>query len=104
MKPPPPPLPDDPDDIPDIRTLSEEELAKVQHTVKKWYCCALDCKRFTKVRDFGNHPHIRWRDRWINLRVQIFFCARHSKLDSQKLAGTDWAFPLKPDTELNELG
>ncbi len=66
-----------PEDVPDIKTLSREELDKVPFEVMKWECCVEGCAHFTRIRDYGILPVIYWRREWVNLQQHIFFCQRH---------------------------
>lgn len=96
------PLPDlDGDDELDPRNLTKEELAKVDHTVMKWICCAKGCKRFTRVKDYGLFPTVYFRTgEWVNVHVHVLYCSRHWKLHHAALiAGLPDPITLKDDSE-----
>lgn len=73
-------LPDlDDSDIPDIKTLSLEELNKVNCEKLKWLCAIKHCKGTTTVKDYGIFPFIFWRKKWFDCRRYYYLCAKHTR-------------------------
>lgn len=100
-----PPLPDlDAEDMPDIFSLTADELAQVPADLKWWICGAANCQRRTKVKDFGVYPKIYWRKTWINLTKQAFFCSKHFQVYSRMIKeNREHEFIYKPANEINIL-
>lgn len=100
------PLDLEPEDMPDLRSLTPEELEKVPFVVLRWHCCVKDCDRFTRVKDYGILPVVLWRHKWQNLAKYVFYCADHwpgklaNRLRLQTLSYKDGAGVdhLKPNT------
>lgn len=68
-------------DMPDIKSFTREELAAVPFDKWRLFCCIQECKCFIHVRDYGIWPLLAaWGGRrWINVRIQIYFCGKHNK-------------------------
>lgn len=66
--------------MPDIKTLSREELDRVPADVVLWVCCVKGCSRHTRLRDFGTAPeYYHNKLGWQNLYDRVFFCGGHWK-------------------------
>lgn len=74
----------DASDMPDIKSLTADELALVPFDKVKWCCTVKDCNRFTSIKDFGISPWYHWRRMWINLSLNGFFCNQHFRLFKRK--------------------
>lgn len=100
-----PPLLDlDAEDMPDIFSLTADELAQVPADLKWWICGAANCQRRTKVKDFGIYPKIFWRGSWIDLTQTAFFCAKHyAVLRRMERENRRGEFIFKPANEINIL-
>lgn len=103
-------LPDlDESDMPDIRSLTPEELEKVPFDKVKWCCCIKHCGGSTVLKDYGIRPWFRWRKRWLFIKPRIYFCGKHSKRYRKKYNFTDiwWAYVpthyIKPGGGMNHL-
>lgn len=72
------PLPDDLDGIPDIHSLTLEELNKVPFDKIKWRCQIKHCNGCTQIRDYGILPVFFWRKKWLDLRFHYFLCGKHN--------------------------
>lgn len=83
-----PPMPDlGPEDMQAIfGDLSHEELMAMRPDSGRWLCCAFGCKGYGTVYDFGVFPVVRWRRKWIDLRVHVFYCSRHWPIVKKLLA------------------
>jgi hypothetical protein len=64
----------------EVMALPLEELNQVEHETWKWQCCAKDCTRFTRLKEYGIWPWFFWRKEWIDVEANIFFCGYHWKI------------------------
>lgn len=93
----------EPDDMPKVWKLPEEELKKLPFESWRLFCGIEGCNRFTHVKDFGVWPRLygRFAPKWINIRVQRFFCAVHWKMYGGEF-GTPPVLPYK-DYSIDEV-
>ena len=90
-----------PEDMPDIETLSHEELQKVPFDKVKWFCCVENCKGFTTIQDFGIAPRFYWQKKWFNLSQNDFFCSRHWPIVKKDIAaGKPISLSMKDDLHI----
>jgi len=74
---------DEEEAIQELRTMSPNELAKVEYTIIKWVCCAKGCERFSRVKDYGASPYYFFKRRFVDLRGHILYCHEHWKVYRQ---------------------
>jgi hypothetical protein len=70
------------DEIPDIKSMSREELDKIPFEKWKLYCGVEGCNHYTGVRDYGLWPELLGRFvncDWINVYKSHFLCGKHWK-------------------------
>ncbi len=63
-------------DIGNIFNMSEEELGPPEE-LGRWKCCAAGCQGYTRVQHFGVFPVVRWRKKWVDLTVNVYYCSKH---------------------------
>lgn len=93
----------EPEDMPDVRSLTPEELALVPCDIGKWRCAAEDCRCYARVKDYGIYPMVQFRrNDWVDVTRNLLFCAQHWKLyRPAKKAGLAIPFKLKAQDQLD---
>lgn len=63
----------------EVMQLPEELLLQMDPVVLKWSCACKNCKRFTRVRDYGILPYFKYGKEWLRTDTNYFLCAKHYK-------------------------
>jgi hypothetical protein len=63
--------------IAELKAMTADRLALVDHDVVKWHCSALGCERFTRIKDYGISPVYYAFRRFLDLREFTFLCPKH---------------------------
>jgi len=61
----------------ELRAMSPDKLAEIDHDVIIWTCCVAGCQRLSRVKDYGVSPYYFWKKRFQYLRDNRFFCGKH---------------------------
>lgn len=82
----------------DITSFPITELKYVHFDKIKWFCCVNGCNRHSHVKDYGAVPNVLFRNKWINITSQVFYCTKHWPLFRKNIH-----LPLKSFNSPSEL-